>query len=269
MELVTGKAGTPHVSSADDGQRIAGEIGAGSYILDTGSRLSVSLVDSNTVRFSKGDMIVQGRHIRLAAPEDVKVASGTQGKKRTDYICVHYKRDVAGSRPTLVETCEWKVLQGTPGTNPTPPSVPNGNILNGDADVTVPIAGVYFDGLTTTAPWMRIPVITSLSIVGDTLYNTKVLYHAGGWYVAYKSGIVFVYAVNIHTGSGSWDMTYCPYVLPSQYRPPVDIYVPAITENGASWTGAMNANPNGKIRMQNTGNAGSADNRSAAASWPV
>ena len=101
MELVTGKAGTPHVSSADDGHRIAGEIGTESYILDTGSRLAVSLVDSNTVRFSRGDMIVQGRHIRLAAPEDVKVASGTQGKKRTDYICVHYKRDVAGSRPTL------------------------------------------------------------------------------------------------------------------------------------------------------------------------
>lgn len=269
MELVTGKAGTPHVSSDDDGHRIAGEIGTGSYILDTGSRLSVSLVDSNTVRFSKGDMIVQGRHIRLAAPEDVKVASGTQGKKRNDYICVHYKRDVTGSRPTLVETCEWKVLQGTPGTNPTPPSVPNGNILNGDADVTVPIAGVDFDGLTTRNPWMRIPVMTPLSIVGDTLYNTKVLYHAGGWYVAQKSGLVFVLANNIKTGSGSWDMTYCPYVLPTGCRPPVDIYVPAVTENGASWTGAMNVSPAGKIRMQNMGNDGSADSRSAAASWPV
>lgn len=269
MELVTGKAGTPHVSSDDDGHRIAGEIGTESYILDTGSRLAVSLVDSNTVRFSRGDMIVQGRHIRLAAPEDVKVASGTQGKKRTDYICVHYKRDVAGSRPTLVETCEWKVLQGTPGTNPTTPSVPNGSILNGNADVTVPIAGVNFDGLTTKNPWMKIPVVTPLSIVGDTLYNTKVLYNGGGWYVAYKSGIVFVQAKNVHTGSGSWDMTYCPYVLTEQYRPRVDIYVPAITENGASWTGAMNINPNGKIRMQNTGNAGSADNRSAAVSWPI
>lgn len=271
MELVTGKAGTPHVSSDDDGHRIAGEIGTESYILDTGSRLAVSLVDSNTVRFSRGDMIVQGRHILLAAPEDVKVASGTQDKKRTDYICVHYKRDVTGSRPTLVETCEWKVLQGTPGTNSTPPSVPNGSILNGDADVTVPIARVDFDGLTTKNPWMTIPVVTPLSIVGDTLYNTKVLYHAGGWYVAYKSGIVFVQAKDIHTGSGSgsWDMTYCPYVLPTVYRPRADIYVPAMTENGASWTGAMHIDPNGKIMMLNMGNAGSADNRSAAVSWPI
>ena len=87
MELVTGKAGVPHVSSADDGRRIAGEVGAGSYVLQTGGRLAPSLVDANTVRFATGDMIVQGRHIGITAPEDVKVASGTQGKKRMDYIC--------------------------------------------------------------------------------------------------------------------------------------------------------------------------------------
>lgn len=269
MELVTGKAGTPHVSSADDGRRIAGTVGGGSYILHTGSWCRPSLVDSNTVRFGTGDMIVQGRHIGLTAPEDVKVASGTQGKKRTDYICVHYKRDVNGSRPTLVETCEWKVLQGTPGTNPTPPSVPSGSILNGSADVTVPIASVDFDGLTTKNPVMLIPSIPGLATLADIVSNTKVLYKAGGWYVAYKSGIVFVQATNIHTSSGSWDMVYCPYTIPSEYRPHVDIYVPAITENGSSWTGAMNVNPNGKIRMQNMGNSGSTDSRSAFASWPV
>ena len=140
MELVTGKAGVPHVSSADDGRRIAGEVGAGSYVLQTGGRLAPSLVDANTVRFATGDMIVQGRHIGITSPEDVKVASGSQGKKRTDYICVHYSRDVSGANPTLVETVSWKVLQGTPGTTETAPSVPSGSILNGDADVTVPIA---------------------------------------------------------------------------------------------------------------------------------
>ena len=169
MELVTGKAGTPHVSSADDGRRIAGEVGTGSYVLQTGGRLAPSLVDANTVRFATGDVVVQGRHIGLTAPEDVKVASGTQGKKRTDYICVHYKRDVAGGNPTLVETCEWKVLQGTPGTTATAPSVPAGSILNGDADVTVPIASVSFDGLTTGAPKLLVPVLTPLATLGDSV----------------------------------------------------------------------------------------------------
>lgn len=168
MELVTGKAGVPHVSSADDGRRIAGEVGAGSYVLQTGGRLAPSLVDANTVRFATGDMIVQGRHIGLTAPEDVKVASGTQGKKRTDYICVHYKRDVSGANPTLVETCEWTVLQGTPGTDAAAPSVPAGSILNGDADVTVPVCSVSFDGLTTGEPKLLIGELTPLATLGDS-----------------------------------------------------------------------------------------------------
>ena len=183
MELVTGKAGTPHVSSADDGRRLAGEVGTGSYVLQTGGRLAPSLVDANTVRFATGDVIVQGRHIGLTAPEDVKVASGTQGKKRTDYICVHYRRDVAGGNPTLVETCGWKVLQGTPGATATAPTVPAGSILNGDADVTVPIASVSFDGLTTGAPKLLVPTLTPLATLGDSvsqrLSGPKLLW--SGW----------------------------------------------------------------------------------------
>lgn len=169
MEIVTGKAGVPHVSSADDGRRIAGEIGTGSYVLQTGGKLAPSLVDANTVRFATGDMIVQGRHIGVTAPEDVKVASGSQGKKRMDYICVHYSRDVGGSAPTLVETVNWKVLQGTPGTTATAPSVPSGSILNGDSDVTVPICSVSFDGLTTGQPKLLIPELTPLADLGDSV----------------------------------------------------------------------------------------------------
>lgn len=190
MELVTGKAGTPHVSSADDGRRIAGEVGAGSYVLQTGGRLAPSLVDANTVRFATGDVVVQGRHIGLTAPEDVKVASGTQGKKRTDYICVHYKRDVAGGNPTLVETCEWKVLQGTPGATATAPSVPAGSILNGDADVTVPIASVSFDGLTTGAPKLLVPVLTPLATLGDSVSQGGEQPFAGGY--LYRFGALYL-----------------------------------------------------------------------------
>lgn len=169
MEIVTGKAGVPHVSSADDGRRIAGEVGTGSYVLQTGGKLAPSLVDANTVRIATGDMIVQGRHIGVTAPEDVKVASGSQGKKRMDYICVHYTRDVSGSSPTLVEKVEWKVLQGTPGSSAAAPSVPKGSILDGDADVSVPICSVTFDGLTTGQPKLLIPTLTPLATLGDSV----------------------------------------------------------------------------------------------------
>lgn len=204
MELVTGKAGVPHVSSADDGRRIAGEVGAGGYVLQTGGRLAPSLVDANTVRFATGDMIVQGRHIGITSPEDVKVASGSQGKKRMDYICVHYSRDVSGANPTLVETVEWTVLRGTPGTDATAPSVPSGSILDGDADVIVPICSVTFDGLTTGQPKLLIPELTPLATLGDSVSQAVVKAPANGVTCVSIGRIVIVQLKNIsltgHTG---------------------------------------------------------------------
>ena len=196
MEIVTGKAGVPHVSSADDGRRIAGEVGTGSYVLQTGGKLAPSLVDANTVRIATGDMIVQGRHIGVTAPEDVKVASGSQGKKRMDYICVHYTRDVSGSSPTLVEKVEWKVLQGTPGSSAAAPSVPKGSILDADADVTVPICSVTFDGLTTGQPKLLIPELTPLADLGDSVSRMKIA--SGG--------------VNIYGCNATLDVSYIPAI---------------------------------------------------------
>ena len=246
MEIVTGKAGTPHVSSADDGRRIAGEVGTGSYVLQTGGRLAPSLVDANTVRFATGDMIVQGRHIGLTAPEDVKVASGTQGRKRMDYVCVHYKRDVAGSNPTLVETVEWTVLRGTPGTDATAPSVPSGSILDGDADVTVPICSVTFDGLTTGQPRLLIPELTPLADLGDSV--SQVLTKGSGYIEFCRVGrLVTMTVYNVTASlSGSWGSSkLCD--VPAGYRPRDQIRQKAVVANADNdyscgfWLGADKA----------------------------
>ena len=236
MELVTGKAGTPHVSSADDGRRIAGEVGAGSYVLKTGGGLAPSLVDANTVRFATGDMVVQGRHIGLTAPEDVKVASGTQGKKRRDYICVRYKRDVSGSNPTLVETCEWKVLQGTPGTKATAPTVPAGSILDGDSEATVPVASVDFDGLTTGTPKLLIPTLTPLADLGDSvsriaLSQTISLGQSDDSLIAWRRGnIVTVDYRRVTSGfySGNAGALTRLGTMPNGLRPRREIRVPMV-----------------------------------------
>lgn len=221
MELVTGKAGVPHVSSADDGRRIAGEVGAGSYVLQTGGRLAPSLVDANTVRFATGDMIVQGRHIGITSPEDVKVASGSQGKKRMDYICVHYSRDVSGANPTLVENVEWTVLRGTPGTDATAPSVPSGSILDGDADVTVPICSVTFDGLTTGQPKLLIPELTPLATLGDSVYRHE-SWGDGQISARIDNGVVTVYGSmrTIKSAVSSWSQITLG-TLPEHFRPAV------------------------------------------------
>lgn len=234
MEIVTGKAGVPHVSSADDGRRIAGEVGAGSYVLQTGGKLAPSLVDANTVRIATGDMIVQGRHIGVTAPEDVKVASGSQGKKRMDYICVHYTRDVSGSSPTLVEKVEWKVLQGTPGSSAAAPSVPKGSILDGDADVSVPICSVTFDGLTTGQPKLLIPTLTPLATLGDSVSHGEPIMLYGR---PDKPSCVYVQRIGrtcILTWSVSQstaDYWQTDRRIPEELRPAGNIYVPGCVTN--------------------------------------
>ena len=264
MELVTGKAGTPHVSSADDGRRIAGEVGTGSYVLQTGGRLAPSLVDANTVRFATGDMIVQGRHIGLTAPEDVKVASGTQGKKRTDYVCVHYKRDVSGANPTLVETAEWTVLQGTPGTEATAPSVPAGSILDGDADVTVPIASVSFDGLATGEPKLLVPVLTPLATLGDSVS----LYETTNWSVVRVGLTVYIRATQI-IAEPSAGIT-CGYTIPEELRPSHAWSAAMVTEyGGGDGSYRLFVMPDGTIRAQSMGGKTDRQNHFASLSYPI
>ena len=255
MELVTGKAGTPHVSSADDGRRIAGEVGAGSYVLQTGGRLAPSLVDANTVRFATGDMIVQGRHIGLTAPEDVKVASGTQGKKRTDYICVHYKRDVSGANPTLVETVEWTVLQGTPGTDAAAPSVPAGSILAGDADVTVPVCSVSFDGLTTGEPKLLIGELTPLATLGDSVSRHKSTRN-GSVSARIDGGVVTVWCDlnKVATAVSAWSKGVIGS-LPEEFRPVASEVGGCAYVESTNGTGIVpvGVNPNGDVFVATRG----------------
>lgn len=264
MELVTGKAGVPHVSSADDGRRIAGEVGTGSYVLQTGGRLAPSLVDANTVRFATGDMIVQGRHIGITSPEDVKVASGSQGKKRMDYICVHYSRDVSGPSPTLVETVEWTVLRGTPGTDATAPSVPRGSILDGDSDVTVPICSVTFDGLTTGQPKLLIPELTPLATLGDSvsLHETK------NWGVVRVGMTVYVRATLIIADPA--EGITCPYVIPEELRPSHAWSAAMVTEyGGADNSYRLLVMPDGTIKVHSMSGKTDHRNHFASLSYPI
>lgn len=251
MELVTGKAGVPHVSSADDGRRIAGEVGAGSYVLQTGGRLAPSLVDANTVRFATGDMIVQGRHIGITSHEDVKVASGSQGKKRMDYICVHYSRDVSGANPTLVENVEWTVLRGTPGTDATAPSVPSGSILDGDADVTVPICSVTFDGLTTGQPKLLIPELTPLAILGDSVSQVEKVdeKEISGWQLIKRNGVVTIRKFG-EMKISSWQNDVV-FGIPEGWRPNKEVYGAVLASGGK--VAMIQASPNSNFNLRGVG----------------
>lgn len=256
FEIVDGMTGTKHISSDDLAVINVATVGSLNCVLDYGNKFVMTMTDSNHATLGTGAGMAAGRRFWSNAPTPLVIQSGTQGQNRNDIIVAEYKRTNTG-----IESITPVVVKGTPTTG----TAADPNVSND----CVRLWRVPLHGITVGTPQRLFAPVASLNKLMTSGPDTAVLYNANGWYIAYKAGVVFAYATNIHTGSGSWDIVYCPYVLPTQYRPHVDIYAPAITENGASWTGAMNINPNGKIRMQNMGNAGSTDNRSAAVSWPV
>jgi len=147
LHLVTGYAGVEHVSSDDQGSFNAAMMGSGEFILDRGNQFAASIISNNKVRVSDGDMMMQGRHIRLKENTyvDLNFDNGTQGYKRNDLIVVRYSKDST----TDIEQAELMVIKGTPvESNPVDPEHIIGNIITDHAlqNDTV-LYRVPFDGL--------------------------------------------------------------------------------------------------------------------------
>lgn len=147
LHLVTGYAGVEHVSSDDQGSFNAAMMGSGEFILDRGNQFAASIISNNKVRVADGDMMMQGRHIRLKENTyvDLNFDNGTQGYKRNDLIVVRYSKDST----TDIEQAELMVIKGTPvESNPVDPEHIIGNIITDHAlqNDTV-LYRVPFDGL--------------------------------------------------------------------------------------------------------------------------
>ena len=95
------------------------------------------------------------------------------------------------------------------------------------------------------------------------------LYAANGWYVYVVGSMVWVYAHDIKTGSGSWDGTTCPYVMPSSYRPSSGVIAPLCTPNGGSTTGQLSVWNDGKIIVLNAGANGTTEARQGLLCYPI
>lgn len=149
IELITGKAGTPHIDSADIGAFQAYTLGDGVYILHG---LEAAIATANSVTVNAGDAMAEGRHFRLVgAGQTLNIDSGQSGYKRNDVIAVHYSKDGAG-----IESVELVIVKGTPATaNQVDPAMPSaGSVLDGATQAYWPLYRVTVDGLTPQAPVM-------------------------------------------------------------------------------------------------------------------
>lgn len=148
VELITGHAGSAHISSADDGWRFAGTYGDGSYVLDTGTKLACSVVSATLCTIGTGDAIFEGRHIRVSTTTNVPIDNGAQGVNRNDIICLVYEFDTS----TEVESAYLEVVKGTAGSTATDPTIPSGNILEGSEKAYMPLWRIPIEGLSIGTP---------------------------------------------------------------------------------------------------------------------
>lgn len=147
MHLVTGYAGQEHVNAADHGALNAALFGEGQFVLLKGNQLAASIITNNSIRVLDGDIMMQGRHIRLneGTYVDLAIENGQQGYLRNDLIVARYEKNSA----TGIEECNLVVIKGTAVTqNPADPAYTNGSIIE-DHDILndMPLYRVPLNGL--------------------------------------------------------------------------------------------------------------------------
>lgn len=150
MELVTGRAGNPHITSQQDRQKHQGVWGTGAYILKTGNNLEPVVQSSNSIQIKDGALMTQGAliSVKVGTVDEVTIANGSQGMQRKDVIVARYTYNQGAN----TEKAKWAVVQGTPvASNPQIPQITEGDIQAGDATVDTAVFIVTLDGINITA----------------------------------------------------------------------------------------------------------------------
>lgn len=164
-ELITGFAGKPHVGSDDMGAFQAGILGTGSYVLQTGQQLKATVASANKVTIGTGDLVMNGRHVRMATATDLTIQNGSQGKKRNDLIVCRYQKASDGK-----ETATLTVVKGTATTGtPADPSYNKTSILDGATTSDMPLYRIPITNLSVGTPVQLFKVLTPLDTVGDSV----------------------------------------------------------------------------------------------------
>lgn len=172
MKIVSGRTGSPHVTSQQFRQMLEGIIGHGSYIITSGENLKPELSSNNLLKIRSGMMAHHGciSCVDIGTYDEVTLTNGSQGMKRIDLIVNRYTRNAE----TEVENCSWKVIQGKPvASNPAVPAYASGNLQNGDLVDECPAFEVHYDGINVTEVKSLLSVTDGLSGLSSNLTKTN------------------------------------------------------------------------------------------------
>lgn len=178
MKIVSGRTGSPHVTSQQFRQMLEGIIGQGSYIITSGENLKPELSSNNLLKIRSGMMAHHGciSCVDIGTYDEVTLANGSQGMKRIDLIVNRYTRNAE----IEVENCSWKVIQGKPvASNPAVPAYTSGNLQNGDLVDECPVFEVHYDGINVTEVKSLLSVTDGLSELNSNLAKTNTVLENG------------------------------------------------------------------------------------------
>lgn len=152
LHLVTGFLGREHITAADQGAFNAALIGTGQFVLEKGKVFEAQVISNNLIRVLDGELMMQGRFVRLAPNEyaELAIENGEKDLKRNDLIAVRYTKDtLSGIESVNLVVIKGEAVEG----EPVDPAFTEGDITNGEAILhEFPLWRIPIDGLNVGEP---------------------------------------------------------------------------------------------------------------------
>lgn len=168
MKIVSGRTGSPHVTSQQFRQMLEGILGQDSYILTSGENLKPELSSNNLLKIRSGMMCHHGciSCVEIGTYDEVTLTNGSHGMQRIDLVVNRYTRNAE----TEVEKCEWKVITGTAkASSPAVPTYTKSNLQEGDLVDECPVFEIHYNGINVTEVKSLLSVAGSLAELNGKL----------------------------------------------------------------------------------------------------
>lgn len=258
MKIVSGRIGSPHVTSQQFRQMLEGILGQDSYILTSGENLKPELSSNNLFKIRSGMMCHHGciSCVEIGTYDEVTLTNGSHGMQRIDLVVNRYTRNTE----TEVEKCEWKVITGTAkASSPAVPTYTKGNLQEGDLVDECPVFEIHYNGINVTEVKSLLSVAGSLAELNGKLEEKKYSISQGGSLairnqrITKKNNRVSIMAGLYTTGMGNANTQYNGGSIPAEIAPPGGEAFPAIVTKD-NWTligiGCVIIETNGAITYQ-------------------
>lgn len=173
LRIVTGRTGTPHVTSYQMQSLYRGLFGDFA-LLQVGECFEAEKRSKNLVWIKDGVMLFQGVYAIIPYGEvaTVNIENVVPGYKRIDVICVQYYKDISDD----TEQASIVVVKGTASTNPVAPDVTDGDRWYQDDLIQVPLYDVLveLDDITITPRAIMDNPYPTIAEVFQSVSNGKV-----------------------------------------------------------------------------------------------